>query len=186
MKNLDSERIIYRNVQPGTFVRITIGVVGIVLLALSIVSNPYIYICLGVLVICFLLFHSLSTEVTESSIRIRMGIGVIHRTIPIARVRSCVTARTPWYIGWGIRLIPGRCWLWNVSGFDSVELEYQDGGHFRIGTDTPRELAEAIDEAIALQNHDDPVEAGPSCSIEGCGSGPVPLTSSVRGPSADP
>ena len=57
MNNLDSERIIYRNVQPGTFVRITIGVIGIVLLVLSIVANPYIYICLGVLVICYLLFH---------------------------------------------------------------------------------------------------------------------------------
>ena len=180
MKNLDSERIIYRNNQPGTLVRITIGVTAIMMLVLSIVANPYLSICLGVLVICLLLFHSLSTEVTESSIRIRMGIGVIHRTIPVARIRRCVTARTPWYIGWGIRLIPGRCWLWNVSGFDSVELEYHDGGYFRIGTDAPHELAEAIDEAISLQNHDDPAEAGPSCSIDGCGSGPVPLTSSVR------
>jgi len=154
--SLDPDRIIFRNTQPGTLIRLIMIPLCIVILVLSIQVTSFLFIPLGILLACLPLFHSLTTEITDTSIRIRMGIGVIHRTIPVSRVRSCTCVRTPWYIGWGIRRIPGRCWLWNVSGFDSVELEYRQGGHFRIGTDMPQELADAIDEAIALQRHDDP------------------------------
>jgi hypothetical protein len=34
--------------------------------------------------------------------------------------------------------------MWNISGLDAVELDYLDGRKFRIGTDQPEELADAI------------------------------------------
>jgi hypothetical protein len=53
------------------------------------------------------------------------------------------SVRTPWYYGWGIRLTPYG-WLWNVSGTGGVELRFEDGGRFRVGSDEPDRLADAI------------------------------------------
>ncbi len=39
-------------------------------------------------------------------------------------------------------------WLYNVSGTDAVELKMKNGKRYRIGTDVPGELAEAIRQAI--------------------------------------
>ena len=34
--------------------------------------------------------------------------------------------------------------MWNISGLDAVELEYKDGKKFRIGTNQPQKLCQAI------------------------------------------
>ena len=61
--------------------------------------------------------------------------------------------RNPWYTGWGIRLGSGYV-LWNVSGFDAVELDFASGRRFRVGTDEPSALVSAIErvrgEAVAV------------------------------------
>ena len=41
--------------------------------------------------------------------------------------------------------MPGKYWLWNVSGFRAVELVFKDGKRFRIGTDEPESLIRAIE-----------------------------------------
>jgi len=38
--------------------------------------------------------------------------------------------------------------LYNVSGFDAVEIKLRTGKKFRIGTDVPQELEKAIEQAI--------------------------------------
>ena len=77
------------------------------------------------------------------AIRLRFGIGLIRKRIPLADVRSWREVRNPWYAGWGIRLGPGYV-LWNVSGRDAVELALANGRCFRIGTDEPAALAAAL------------------------------------------
>ena len=48
--------------------------------------------------------------------------------------------------GWGIRYIHrGR--LWNVWGLDAVELQLRNGTRFRIGTDEPQALLNALRQA---------------------------------------
>ena len=41
-------------------------------------------------------------------------------------------------------------WLYNVSGFDAVELELASGKLCRIGTDEPGRLLHAIEQAAGL------------------------------------
>jgi hypothetical protein len=53
----------------------------------------------------------------------------------------------PWYYGWGIRWTP-KGPLYNVSGFEAVEIRMLSGKSFRIGTDEPDLLRQAIDKAI--------------------------------------
>lgn len=90
-------------------------------------------------------FGTLTVEVSEDAIRLWFGIGLIRRRIPLRDVRSWREFRNPWYSGWGIRMGPGGV-LWNVSGFDAVQLEL-DGKRFRIGTDEPAALVSAITRA---------------------------------------
>ena len=93
-----------------------------------------------------LVFSSLTVEVDHEAIRLRFGVGLVRKRIALADVSSWRAVRNPWYAGWGIRLGPGGV-LWNVSGFDAVELVLGDGGRFRVGTDEPAALASAIAQA---------------------------------------
>jgi hypothetical protein len=39
-------------------------------------------------------------------------------------------------------------WIYNVSGFDAVEITLKNGNTYRIGTDEPKELEQAILQSI--------------------------------------
>lgn len=108
----------------------------------------------GLLVVWFLLalattalfFPSLKVVVEPSCVRIKYGVGLLRRRIPIGRIESARPVRNSWWYGLGIRLTP-HGWLWSIHGLDAVELTYSDGGHFRIGTADPEGLSAAINEA---------------------------------------
>ena len=88
-------------------------------------------------------FSALTVEVDDEAIRLRFGVGLVRKRIPLADVGAWRAVRNPWYSGWGIRLGPNGV-LWNVSGFDAVELDLPGGRRFRVGTDEPAELVAAI------------------------------------------
>ena len=117
------------------------------MVVLALVATQWLYVPAGVMLVLYWVFHSLAVVVDAKSIHLSFGVGLIRRSIVLSRVESCRVVRTPWYFGWGIRYVFNG-WLWNVSGFFSVELTYVGGGHFRIGTDEPEALAAAIDAAI--------------------------------------
>lgn len=95
-----------------------------------------------------LLFHSLTTIVTDDRIIIYFGIGAIRKVIPIEEIIHSEVKKNQWILGWGIRIGRGFV-LWNVSGFDAVELTLQSRKwKFRVGTDKPEELHNAIRVAI--------------------------------------
>ena len=48
-----------------------------------------------------------------------------------------------WYYGWGIKRTP-HGWLFNVSGLQAVEITLRSAKKYRIGTDEPERLADAI------------------------------------------
>ena len=62
-----------------------------------------------------LVFSALTVEVDAEAIRLRFGIGLVRKRIPLAEVKAWRDVRNPWYTGWGIRLGSGYV-LWNVSG----------------------------------------------------------------------
>ncbi len=92
------------------------------------------------------LFGSLEVAVTDASVDLAFGPGWPRKSIPLASIEAARPVRNSWWHGWGIRLTP-HGWLWNVAGLDAVELELADGRPFRIGTDEPSRLAEAISTA---------------------------------------
>lgn len=94
-----------------------------------------------------LLFSTLTVVIDRDAVRLSFGIGLIRRRIPLAEIREVREVRSPWYYGYGIRYTP-HGWLWNVWGSGGVELIYDTGGRFRIGTDEPARLAHALREAL--------------------------------------
>jgi hypothetical protein len=88
-------------------------------------------------------FGWLTVEVDASSLHLRFGIGLVRKRLALRDVKTWREVRNPWYSGWGIKLGRGVV-LWNVSGFDAVELVLEGGTRFRVGTDEPVALAAAI------------------------------------------
>ena len=70
-----------------------------------------------------LLFGSLTVELDGERLRLSFGVGLIRRSFPLSMIRRVETVRNRWYYGWGIRWTP-HGWLFNVSGFDAVQMEY--------------------------------------------------------------
>lgn len=97
--------------------------------------------------ILLLLFHSLTVSVKGDSVRIAFGVGLVRTSIPLASVRGCRKVRSPWYYGWGIHWFPGGV-IYNISGFEGVELDLETGRRFRIGSDEADRLEMAITTAL--------------------------------------
>jgi len=103
-----------------------------------------VFLILG---ICLLMFYSLTVIVDENFLKIRFGLGLIKKRFPLKDIKSCRAVRSPWYYGWGLRILPNGV-LYNVSGFDAVEIEMKSGKKHRIGTDKPDELEQAVNQGI--------------------------------------
>lgn len=135
----------YRHTQFGKLVLFLVGLPMVVLMVVMVLDQAH---ALGLLTLALLfaslfLFGSLTVEVTTDAVRIWFGPGVVRRTFRLAQIRAVRAVRNKWYFGWGIRRTPAGL-LYNVSGLDAVELEMQDGRRYRIGTDCPEELVQAI------------------------------------------
>lgn len=108
----------------------------------------------GGLLLVILLFANLTVEIAGGHLRIRFGIGLIRKRWRLDEIEGCRPSRTSWVDGWGIRMTSGG-WLYNVSGFDAVDLELKGGKACRIGTDEPQALCAALAEALAARNPPD-------------------------------
>ena len=88
-------------------------------------------------------FGTLTTSVQNGLFICAFGPGLIRRQIVLTEITEVSVVRNPWYFGWGIRLTP-HGWLWNVSGTQGVEVCFNDGRRFRVGSDEPERLAAAV------------------------------------------
>jgi len=146
----------YEHTQPGTLIRI------LMMLAIFIVGTggaaylmqgiaPAAAVCVGMAVLfvfIFALFHSLTVHVSQSEVSLRFGVGIVTKRFLTEDIESVSAVRSHWYNGWGVRKIMGG-WLFNVSGFDAVEIRHANGKRYRIGTDEPKALLSAIQSATA-------------------------------------
>jgi hypothetical protein len=94
-------------------------------------------------------FSTLTVMIDGSNLRIKFGYGIFRKRFNFGEITSVNTVKNHWYYGWGIRL-----WFWpkmiiyNVSGFDAVEIKMRNGKTYRIGTDEPKRLESALAEKI--------------------------------------
>ncbi len=94
-------------------------------------------------------FTTLSVSIDEKYLRVKFGYGLFRKCFAMNEIASVKRVKNHWYYGWGIRLwFWPRMWIFNVSGFEAVELVMKNGKVYRLGTDTPGELETAIKQAI--------------------------------------
>jgi hypothetical protein len=146
----------YQHTQAGTLMRIIFGcilaidlclLVGMIL-AQKMDVVPGLAGVSVVFVLVLLLFHSLTVRVSDDWVQLRFGIGWIGKKFAVWDIESVTATQTRWYNGWGIKKIMGG-WLFNISGFDVVELKLRNGRRYMIGTDEPQRLCQAIEGAVA-------------------------------------
>jgi hypothetical protein len=104
-----------------------------------------VFVMLGVVAA---LFCTLTVEIRGETLRLFFGPGLIRRSFSRKEIVGAEPVRNEWHYGWGIRFTAFG-WLFSVSGLDAVEISLVSGKRARIGTDEPRELAEAIRRFIA-------------------------------------
>ena len=149
----------YENTQPGTFIRVMTGswvfFFGLLAVVMLVLGQKEAAIGLGfvtvmaavILGIVYALFHSLTVRVSRSDIALSFGVGLIRKQFPIGDISRARIVQNRWYNGFDIRKIRGG-WLYNVSGFDAIEIQLKNERKYRIGTNQPKELLAAVESAI--------------------------------------
>ena len=104
---------------------------------IPVIAAPIVLAALAVV------FGSLTVEVDGRELRWYFGPGFWSYRLALDEIASVEAVRNHWWNGWGIRIGP-RFRLYNVSGFDAVELRLKSGEVRCIGTDDPRGLLDAL------------------------------------------
>ncbi len=118
---------------------------------LSVDSGPNFAISVIMVLILFILasFATLTVSIDENYLRIKFGYGIFAKKFALNQIASVQSVKNHWYYGWGIRLwLWPKTWIYNVSGFDAVEITIKNGKVYRIGTVVPEELETAIKQSI--------------------------------------
>jgi hypothetical protein len=94
---------------------------------------------------------TLTVSIDEKYLRVKFGYGIFRKKFLLSEIASAKQVENYWYYGWGIRFWfwPRMC-IYNVSGFDAVEIVMKNGKIYRIGTDVPSELETAIKQTINI------------------------------------
>lgn len=140
---------LYKHTQIGFVIITLIVLIIFYLISLSMFTEENIGLefMIPLFIVILMIFGTLSVELTELSLEIKFGIGLIKKSFLREEIESCTIVKTKWYNGWGIRLTTHGV-LYSVSGFDAVEIKLKNGKHYRIGTDEPQELNRAINDWI--------------------------------------
>lgn len=94
-------------------------------------------------------FVSLKVTIDEKYLLIKFGYGIYKKSFLLNDIVSAKTVRNHWYYGWGIRVwFWPKMWIYNVSGFDAVEMKLKNGKTYRIGTNEAKKLDQAIFHSI--------------------------------------
>lgn len=95
-------------------------------------------------------FITLQVTIDKQHIHLKFGYGLFKKAFALKDINSAKTVKNHRYYGRGIRLwLWPKMWVFNVSGLDAVEIRMNNGKIYRIGTDEPKKLEEAILKGIS-------------------------------------
>lgn len=145
----------YNHTQIGYLIVVMLSIVLLMFLSILIQLRSELeavgfFVLLMVVIVAIVSsFVSLNVSIDSEYIRLKFGYGLIRKKFKLSEIASAKTVRNKWYYGWGVRvwLFP-KMIIFNVSGFDAVELQMKNGSIFRIGTDEPEKLKNAISQNI--------------------------------------
>lgn len=135
----------YRHTQFGTVIVLTLILAAGFTVGMEVLTGvaPLAVIGVALMGVFLALFFSLTVEIDATHLTFRFGIGLIRQRIPLAEIVAVKPVRNTWLYGWGIHRTP-HGWLYNVSGWEAVEITLVTGKRFRLGTDEPQRLARML------------------------------------------
>ena len=139
----------YKHTQIGYLLLISYSVPALFMVYLNVMVDfhPLAFAGLIIMLIVLRVFSRLTVTIDDQIIKVEFGLRIVRKVFTLKEVEAYRVVRNPWYYGWGIRLTP-RGWLFNVSGLSAIELDMNNGKRYRIGTDEPENLAEALAKAL--------------------------------------
>jgi len=113
-------------------------------------ANRWWWIGVGAfLAVVMLVASQLTVTVDNESVTASFRWGWPRRRVDVVDITEVTTVTNSWWHGWGIRKV-SRGWMYNVAGYDAIQLELRSGHVFRIGTDDPDALAAVVEAARQL------------------------------------
>jgi uncharacterized membrane protein YgdD (TMEM256/DUF423 family) len=103
---------------------------------------PFLIGCL-LLSLCAALLGTLTTNVDQEWLRLRLGPGCFRTSLRVAEITSCRIARNRWRSIWSLRSAP-RVLLCGLYGLHALEITLSDGRTLLLGTNQPVRLLHAI------------------------------------------
>ena len=145
--------MVYHHKQRLSFIRMTYSLASTALAVAvwRIVSGARVIPMIGLVVACAVFYaiflSSLTIEVNGKELRWYRGPGPFwpHR-LSLDEIQTVAVVRNRRGYGLGFPF-SGKIhgfWLYNVSGFDAVELRLKSGDVYRLGTDDPEGLSAAL------------------------------------------
>ena len=94
-------------------------------------------------------FGWLTIIIDKTHLKIKMGIGLFGRKIPLKEIKETKVTKIPWWMGSGVRYRFGRI-MYSVQGFRAVEIIQKDDKKIILETAEPKLLKQMIDTAKDL------------------------------------
>ena len=143
----------YHHTQTSPLYLILIGVgLAIVFGGWAIPDSTTRSIVLGSGVVMLLLavsFRHLAVRDEGERLLICFGpLPLFRRRLPYAEIESVQRSRSTVLDGWGIHMSAGGGWVWNLWGFDCVDVYRKNRSRLRIGTDDPEGLESFLKQQI--------------------------------------
>lgn len=108
-----------------------------------------IIIFMWIILLILASFLWLNVSIDDEYIRVKFGYGLHRKKNKLDEIESVRVVKNHWYHGWGVRFwFWPKMWIYNVSGFDAVELKMKNWKIYRIWTDEPHMLEESISDSI--------------------------------------
>ncbi len=117
----------------------------------SVDSWPNLAVTSTMIIIIFILasFTTLQVKVDEKHLQIKFGYGIYQRKFAIDEIQSVKRVKNKRYYGRWIRIrFRPKMLIYNVAGFDAVQIQLKSGKIYRIGTDEPQKLEQVISQKI--------------------------------------
>ena len=141
----------YKHTQIGYLVIFALFIT-VLLFGTILTKESFNFPVVGFMILIFLLlasFMTLQVVIDESYLKIKFGYGIYKKSFLLQDIISVKAVKNHWYYGWGIRVWPRPYMLiYNVSGFDAIEIIMKDNKIYRIGTDEPQKLESVISQTI--------------------------------------
>ncbi len=135
----------YEHTQKAPFYLLLVGIASGMLAGVWFMPEPVSQLSLavggGVTAILAMAFRQLTVRDEGDGLLVCFGpLALFRRRVGYAEIERVEQTRSSWLDGWGIHMSPSGGWIWNLWGFDCVDVYLTRGRKLRIGTDDAREL----------------------------------------------